>query len=977
MRKNRANNGYIGIRKHSPFIDGCMSTSAMYNGEIGYSQDAYKDFIPILDIPSDGGGSGGQIYLGLSGSISGIHMPFGGCGGYTTTPIVKIFGNGLTLFAVGSRTSGNTMSGLCLTSYVKTVVVTNGGKAYSSTPTVTFSLPPSPYQSASASCDINGWTLTVNTMSSGQVLAGMRVSGTGVTFQTRIEDYGTGTGGLGTYTLNLNHATVPNRSMTFDGTATGTAITAGNEVIGISMTYRGAGYPTPPIVTFSGGTTLGATQGFRTAVAVVELEYGSGFTTAPKVQIFGGGLTANGLTAFASVKYDVSSIGISSGGQYSSTPTIQISGVFGYTAATATLSGGTISSVSYDSEVIKFSQPPQITIGGLPQLPTVVEGESKIVASMAVYPNNTSFVSFRVHGITYKVDWGDGTTALFAGGATATKNYSLLSFNGLTGGVIDQSYKVAVIQVTPATGTTGFRGFEFVRDTTTTGLTSGIQACYNVLAIKMAGETLSGITIHNGFNTNWRLYNLKTFEFVGQPGNFTNATYMFYNCYNLQQFIGENMFIRCTSTPFAFQGCANLRYCSKLNTPLVTTMGGMFNGCSSLNEAPEMITDNVTTFGNMFTNCTSLQYVPHYNTKNVTSFQSTFIGCTSLKTVPAFDTRAVTNFADAFNNCRTLRYAPALDTSQATTISQMFFQCYSLIEIPEYDFGNCTVSTNAFQSCYSLAEVKALNLARCNNMSSMFNNCPSLRYVPPIDCRAAVILDSMFAGCASLTEAPKLLNTNSIISVNALFQTCSGLRKVHWFNTSNVTNFGSMFQNCIALEEIPNFDFSAAIRVDSLFSGCTTLRRIPFMNMPCVQNVSGLFNNCSSLEEIDGIYLFEGKNFPGRTSFTFTNTFNSCFSLAEIPDFDMYGSTGNASALSSTFNAAYSLQRIKARNMTQSFSISTSPLIGITALNEIYTNLATVGASGSGSRTITVTSVLGASGDNTGIATAKGWAVSG
>jgi hypothetical protein len=50
-------------------------------------------------------------------------------------------------------------------------------------------------------------------------------------------------------------------------------------------------------------------------------------------------------------------------------------------------------------------------------------------------------------------------------------------------------------------------------------------------------------------------------------------------------------------------------------------------------------------------------------------------------------------------------------------------------------------------------------------------------------------------------------------------------------------------------------------------------------------------------------------------------------------------------------------------------------VLGSTALNEIYTNLATVGLSGSNARTLTVSGNWGYTASNRTIAIGKGWAV--
>ena len=107
--------------------------------------------------------------------------------------------------------------------------------------------------------------------------------------------------------------------------------------------------------------------------------------------------------------------------------------------------------------------------------------------------------------------------------------------------------------------------------------------------------------------------------------------------------------------------------------------------------------------------------------------------------------------------------------------------------------------------------------------------------------------------------------------------------------------------------------------------------------------------------------------------------FSGCSTVVEIPEYDFLGATGstNTSALSSVFFGMFNLNRIKAINLCQSFSLPNPNMMGSTALNELYTNLAVVGASGANAKTITVTGSLGVANDNTMIAISKGWAVSG
>jgi hypothetical protein len=70
------------------------------------------------------------------------------------------------------------------------------------------------------------------------------------------------------------------------------------------------------------------------------------------------------------------------------------------------------------------------------------------------------------------------------------------------------------------------------------------------------------------------------------------------------------------------------------------------------------------------------------------------------------------------------------------------------------------------------------------------------------------------------------------------------------------------------------------------------------------------------------------------------------------------------------------LSRIQGSGFNQNLSVASCNM-GSTSLNELYTNLATVGASGAAAKTITVTGNWGATASTKSIAIGKGWAVTG
>jgi len=68
---------------------------------------------------------------------------------------------------------------------------------------------------ASFTASISGTTMTVTAVASGTIDLAMQLSGTGVTAGTRITAYGTGSGGVGTYTVSASQ-TVSSRTITGD-----------------------------------------------------------------------------------------------------------------------------------------------------------------------------------------------------------------------------------------------------------------------------------------------------------------------------------------------------------------------------------------------------------------------------------------------------------------------------------------------------------------------------------------------------------------------------------------------------------------------------------------------------------------------------------------------------------------------------------------------------------------------------------------
>lgn len=134
---------------------------------------------------------------------------------------------------------------------------------------------------------ISGNTLTVTAVQSGTIAVGMVLSGSGITSNVKISQLGTGTGGVGTYTLVWTPST-------FTGSISGTTLTVtsmgvGSSEIEIGTQITGTGVTagttiiTPPAVVTS--ITNYIANGTTTVTATVAST--SGYTTGDIIEISG------------------------------------------------------------------------------------------------------------------------------------------------------------------------------------------------------------------------------------------------------------------------------------------------------------------------------------------------------------------------------------------------------------------------------------------------------------------------------------------------------------------------------------------------------------------------------------------------------------------------------------------------------------------------------------------------------------------
>jgi len=936
MRKNRHNNGYIGFDRL-----GNRSTGAVSSGKkTTYDLVKTREILPKKDAsnqwtrPSNGNGYGATATASLTAGVLQNVLVDAVGSGYSSDPIVTISGSGgSTVYGTPSRSAGTIVS-IQPWHTVSSITVSNGGLGYTSAPTVTVSAPTG--GTATVTGSISGTTLTVTAVSSGVLFPGQRITGTGISAGTEITSYGTGVGGIGTYTVN-NSQTVSSVTISGTATATATATVSNGSVTSVTVTYSGAKYLKTliPTVSFSGG---GST---RSAAAVVELTSGTGYTSAPSVSITGGG--GSSVSARAIIAAKLGTITVTNGGSgYTSSPTVFIDGMSlnAKTKATASISGGQVTSIAVTEGDVRFTEAPEILIGGWTPLPTVNSGEQKLVGAFAVYNHNGNYVSVTCSG-NYTVNWGDGTTTNHFAGNRASKQYTGSTYSALTTQDAFFGYKTVIITITPQAGqnltSINLNQKHPYYDPLSTSITPGI----NWLDVKIAGSNVSTLRLGNNgstFTIDVRLHNLELFEYVGSH-SLTSCSALFHNLTNLKRIAAFSTSSAITNMDSMFRECGALIDVPSMTTTNVTSMNSMFRECRALPSAPSLDTSNVTDTSFMFYGCSSLTYVPNMNTSKVSNMSFMFSDCSSLEVVPALDTGNVTNFSGMFASQSTsyfgmtcpIKTVPFLNTSKGTDFTSMFRNCILLEEVPKFDLKCATTLLN------------------------MFERCLALKGVPDFgdDTKRVTSFAGMFKECYSLIKAP-VMNTESATSMNSMFNRCASLIEIPWYNTSLVNDFAQFIAGCPNLKYLPALDFSSAITMTTFIRDTTSdfpnrIDQIPRMDLRKVTSFNQAFMNAVRLKDVSKIIL-SGANV---TVTAYSSMFNNCRSITSIPAFQF--KTGGTSALSSMFGANDSLMSISATGITESITLSNPGIITEAQLNTIYTNLPTVVG-----KTITVTNNIGA-----------------
>lgn len=298
-------------------------------------------------------------------------------------------------------------------------------------------------------------------------------------------------------------------------------------------------------------------------------------------------------------------------------------------------------------------------------LPTLVDGDEKVVGLFAVYNGGSNFVAFQVNG-AFTVDWGDGSAAEnFSSGAIAQHN---LNYSGVNPDTLSsRGYRQAIITITPQAGQ-HITSLYFDKKHDQTGLGS-----YRTpwLDIAVASQNLSKMYVSG---TNGSLPLMEQFRIVGSHG--------------------------------------------------ITSLGFVFYNCDAL-ETVSIDTQNVTNMAYTFAYCNSLKWID-FDTKNVTNMNGTFFGNNALHFGHDLNTVKVTNMASMYSSCACLIGIPAYATGAVTDMSSMFSYSGAVNFFPDVDTSNVENMGSMFFNNSALQAVPNMNVAKCTNFASMFSGCPSL-----------------------------------------------------------------------------------------------------------------------------------------------------------------------------------------------------------------------------------------------------------
>ncbi len=539
-------------------------------------------------------------------------------------------------------------------------------------------------------------------------------------------------------------------------------------------------------------------------------------------------------------------------------------------------------------------------------MPTVAATENKVVILMRISPLGgglSNFARFNFSSTfsgTFTVNWGDGTSGTFAGGANADKQYDFAAID--SGTTMSDGNRQVLITITSSSA---FQSFSFA----TKHPSLATYAESNFLDMIISAPSAATITL--GSSSGTLLFNL-----LERVQIISSAVTTFANIFNsvrsLQSFTLTSS-ATVTSLLNAFSNCFLLQYVPLLSFySTITTTSGMFTDCRNLRlvEGPLNLTAATTT-ANMFQNCRNLVTAPVINLRTSGSVTTAdmFNGCSSLQAFPVINLERSTSVAN-FALSTGINKVPNINISNATTASAMFSSCAMLTKLGTITSSSTLTDTSSmFASCVSLRSAPTITvLTSVTTTASMFSSCSELTYVPNLNVPALQTATSMFANCVSLKTAPTLTGS-AFTTLTSMFSACASLTTVPEITTSVCTAFTSMFSNCGALRTVQStFTHSSAssTAIGSMFFNCFSLVESPTFNCTStgtISTIASTFSGCNSLEKVNSIPCSAISATSGTTT-AFSNAGIKYVTLSGIKfGFTVASSSLSASALVDLFNS--------------------------------------------------------------------------
>ena len=323
---------------------------------------------------------------------------------------------------------------------------------------------------------------------------------------------------------------------------------------------------------------------------------------------------------------------------------------------------------------------------------------------MATY----AFTCSTTNATSYMIDWGDGTVALYASGATAQHTY-----------VVGAGQKCSL----------GYSTFKVTISAPNGYLKTFLVAAHNLATNYQYVGILSAVI---------RATNLTSL------GNAFYAVGVY--CAQLESCIVSDPMPLCTNAANMFDYCYSLQNVNVSGLTAVTTATSMFNACYSLETVDVSKMTAVVTATTMFQSCYSLQTVDVSKMTAVTTATNMFNACSSLQTVDVSAMKAVTTATSMFKNCfalSVLNLANFGSVAASVQCDTMFQGCEQLTTIT---MPNAKVTTLGAQG----ATGKLNKLATITfNASSLFNNATA----PQLDISYTTLTEAQILAIMSALPA--------------------------------------------------------------------------------------------------------------------------------------------------------------------------------------------------------------------------------